>query len=147
MTFLKGPSRGVAGVFEHELAEQIFWTNVVDKELYSMRGALGFPDSDPKDHYRAPTPPTRCRSAAADRRGRKHLQVALPVISIRELNAKGWPSLNPIPVRTSQGLRKSDSAPSLTIANRGYMPEPELPTLQGKSRRKRTSSAAMRRTF
>eukprot|EP00439_Symbiodinium_sp_Y106_P044925 s2067_g5.t1 len=136
MSFLKGPSRGVAGVFEHELAEQIFWTNVVDKELYSLRGALG---STPilQDHYRAPTPPTRCRSAAADRRGRKHLQVALPVISIRELNAKGWPSLNPIPIRTSQGLRKSDSAPSLTIASRGYMPEPELPTLQGKSRRSR----------
>ena len=50
--------------------------------------------------------PHRLGAALDSALGRKHLQVALPVISIRELNAKGWPSLNPIPIRTpSSGLR------------------------------------------
>eukprot|EP00435_Cladocopium_sp_Y103_P021563 s6_g5.t1 len=58
-------------------------------------------------------------------RGRRPVGT-LPSITVRDLNAKGWPSLNPMPLRSNTSMARTMSEPMLL--RRGDKPK-ELPSL------------------
>mmetsp|Transcript_77309 Transcript_77309/g.121745 ORF Transcript_77309/g.121745 Transcript_77309/m.121745 type:complete len:148 (+) Transcript_77309:44-487(+) len=115
--------RGVPGNFEDALQEHIFWCNVVDKEASYLRNLMDPLDVAGKEvkNRRASShskPVEKCP-------GRRRPPGTLPSIA-RDLNAKGWPSLNPNPLRSSRSMARTMSEPMLL--NRGDKPK-DLPSL------------------
>eukprot|EP00913_Durusdinium_trenchii_P033047 g30938.t1 len=89
---------------------------VVDKEVSHLQKTATAARSD--------VPQDRGRDLALNgfetTHGRRERRTSgsLPRISVRDLNAKGWPSLNPMPLRsTSSALRPSPPPPSSSSAS------------------------------
>lgn len=114
------------GNFEDALQEHIFWCNVVDKEASYLRNLMnpleGMVGKEGKNRRASShsKPVEKCSG-----RGRRP-PGTLPSITVRDLNAKGWPSLNPNPLRSNTSMARTMSEPMLL--NRGDKPK-ELPSL------------------
>ncbi|CAK9095557.1 unnamed protein product, partial [Durusdinium trenchii] len=102
---------------EHALAEHIFWCNVVDKEVSHLQKTAtaarsDVPQAGGSRRFSSP------RGQKTHGRRERRTSGSLPRISVRDLNAKGWPSLNPMPLRsTSSALRPSPPPPSSSSAS------------------------------